>query len=194
VVVDVTQLFAEIQLPGSRENLHLVERLDPSRFQYDRVCRYDRGSNDVDQTWTVKQELVHQDEQANRIYHEPRCHEGNYGLPPCCSGRARETRLRQGPGPDPATKDTATDFGRRRHGRVDELKRICDGKPNECSTILIVIFSLAAGARSGNAHPRRTFGITAGRTSDGKANFSGIWQANNEAYWDLQAHEARPER
>src|SRR4051812_2933976 len=24
-----------------------------------------------------------------------------------------------------------------------------------------------------------------------KPNFSGIWQANNEANWDLQAHEAR---
>jgi hypothetical protein len=29
------------------------------------------------------------------------------------------------------------------------------------------------------------------RTVDGKPNFSGIWQANNEANWDLQAHEAR---
>ena len=26
---------------------------------------------------------------------------------------------------------------------------------------------------------------------DGKPNFTGIWQANNEAHWDLQAHEAR---
>jgi hypothetical protein len=27
---------------------------------------------------------------------------------------------------------------------------------------------------------------------DGKPNFSGIWQANNEAHWDLEAHAARP--
>jgi len=27
---------------------------------------------------------------------------------------------------------------------------------------------------------------------EGKPSFSGIWQANNEAHWDLQAHEARP--
>ena len=27
---------------------------------------------------------------------------------------------------------------------------------------------------------------------DGKPNFSGGWQANNEASWDLQAHHARP--
>ena len=26
----------------------------------------------------------------------------------------------------------------------------------------------------------------------GKPNLSGIWQANNEAHWDLEAHEARP--
>ena len=29
------------------------------------------------------------------------------------------------------------------------------------------------------------------RTADDKPNFSGIWQAANEAHWDLQAHEAR---
>jgi hypothetical protein len=30
------------------------------------------------------------------------------------------------------------------------------------------------------------------RTDDGKPNFNGLWQALNEAHWDLQAHEARP--
>ena len=29
-------------------------------------------------------------------------------------------------------------------------------------------------------------------TVDGKPDFSGIWQADNEALWDLEAHEARP--
>jgi hypothetical protein len=38
---------------------------------------------------------------------------------------------------------------------------------------------------------------TAGQASrparvDGKPNLSGIWQANNEAHWDLEAHAARP--
>ena len=29
------------------------------------------------------------------------------------------------------------------------------------------------------------------RTVDDRPNFSGIWQANNEAHWDLEAHAAR---
>src|SRR2546423_1865102 len=44
----------------------------------------------------------------------------------------------------------------------------------------------------------RTHGQTTGAPSaarveriGGKPNFSGIWQANNEAYWDLEAHAAR---
>src|SRR2546421_11128757 len=30
------------------------------------------------------------------------------------------------------------------------------------------------------------------RTTDGKPNLSGIWQALNTANWDLQTHPARP--
>jgi hypothetical protein len=34
--------------------------------------------------WTVKQEFTKQSEEENRTYYEPRCIEGNYGLPGCC--------------------------------------------------------------------------------------------------------------
>ena len=56
--------------------------------------------------WTAKQEFSRQNDQENRIYYEPRCHEGNYGLPGLLHGRRLEELLfAQGRGPDPATRD-----------------------------------------------------------------------------------------
>src|SRR5437899_12919867 len=38
----------------------------------------------------------------------------------------------------------------------------------------------------------QTRAYRAARTADGKPNFNGIWQALNEAYWDIEAHAAAP--
>jgi hypothetical protein len=54
--------------------------------------------------WTVKQELKKQNDRDNRIFYEPRCHEGNYGMPALLAGaRADELAFKRGKGPDPAT-------------------------------------------------------------------------------------------
>jgi hypothetical protein len=59
----------------------------------------------------------------------------------------------------------------------------------------IVAAALAAAAVSAviSISVTRTAGQTArpARGADGKPNFNGVWQALNEANWDLQAHEAR---
>ena len=48
-------------------------------------------------------------------------------------------------------------------------------------------FTLSVGRLSGQTNrPERPERI------EGRPNFSGIWQANNEAHWDLEAHAARP--
>src|SRR3984957_4266163 len=62
------------------------------------------------------------------------------------------------------------------------------------STITLAIAAAAVGAVI-SMSITRTSGqaqISRPATVGGKPNFSGIWQANNEANWDLQAHAALP--
>jgi hypothetical protein len=106
LVVDVTNFSPKVDFQGSRENLHLVERwtrTGPSSLEYAVTIE---DPTVWTRPWTVKQEFTRQNDQENRIYTEPRCLEGNYGLPGLLHGRRTEEALfAQGKGPDPATRD-----------------------------------------------------------------------------------------
>jgi hypothetical protein len=103
LVVDVTNFSPRTDFQGSRENLHLVERFSRRDIN---TLEYSVTIDDPTtwtRPWTVKQELSKQDDKANRHYKEPRCHEGNYGMPALLAGaRAEERAFKQGKGPDPA--------------------------------------------------------------------------------------------
>ena len=111
LVIDVTNFSPKTDYQGSRENLHVVERwtrTGPDTLDYQITIE---DPTVWTQPWTVKQEFSLQNGKQNRIYYEPRCHEGNYGLPGLMRGvRTDEQAFAQGKGPDPATRDIATDF------------------------------------------------------------------------------------
>jgi hypothetical protein len=106
LVVDVTNFSPKTDFQGSRENLHLVERwtrIGPNTLEYEVMIE---DPTVWTQPWTVKQEFTRQSDQENRIYYEPRCIEGNYGLPGLLHGRRVEERaFAEGRGPDPTTVD-----------------------------------------------------------------------------------------
>ena len=108
LVVDVTNFSPKSDFQGAHEHLHLVERwtrLDTGTMEY--IVTIDDPTTWT-RVWTVKQELKKQSEAANRIYYEPRCHEGNYGLPGILRGaRAEEQAFAEGRGADPATRCAA---------------------------------------------------------------------------------------
>src|SRR5215472_9893120 len=111
LVIDVTNFSPKTDFQGSRENLHLVERwtrTGPDSLEYVATIE---DPTVWTRPWTVKQEIGRQSEEANRLYTEPRCVEGNYGHPGLMRGaRAEEIAYKEGRGPHPATKDNATDF------------------------------------------------------------------------------------
>ncbi|HWN49829.1 MAG TPA: hypothetical protein VNO18_08395 [Xanthobacteraceae bacterium] len=111
LVIDVTNFSPKTDFQGSRENLHLVERwtrTGPTSLEY--VVTIEDPTVWT-RPWTVKQEFTRQSDQENRLYYEPRCIEGNYGLPGLMRGaRVEEFAFAEGRGPHPATKDNATDF------------------------------------------------------------------------------------
>lgn len=111
LVVDVTNFSPKTDFFGSRENLHLVERwtrTGPETLEY-RVTIEDPTV--WTRPWTVVEEFARQNEKENRIYYEPRCHEGNYGFPSLLlAARLAEKAYAERRGPHPAFNDNATDF------------------------------------------------------------------------------------
>ena len=109
LVVETTNYSPKYPIRGASVSLKLVERitrLNATTLEYAVTL--------TDPTvwtapWTIKQELTMQSDNQNRIYYEPRCHEGNYGLPALLVGaRLDEKAFKEGRGPDPASQDTAS--------------------------------------------------------------------------------------
>jgi hypothetical protein len=106
LVIDVTNFSPKTDFEGSRENLHLIERFTrtgPATFEYEVTIE---DPTVWTRAWTVKEEFTKQSDEENRIYYEPRCVEGNFGLPGLLRGRRiEELAFAQGRGPDPRTID-----------------------------------------------------------------------------------------
>jgi hypothetical protein len=106
LVIDVTNFSPKTDVFGSRENLHLVERWTRTG---PRTLAYEVTVEDPTvwtRTWTVKQEFGKQSDAENRLYTEPRCVEGNQGLPGLLHGRRiGDLAFAEGRGPDPLAKD-----------------------------------------------------------------------------------------
>ena len=106
LVVDVTNFSPKTDAFGSRENLHLVERwtrTGPNTLAYEVKVE---DPTVWTQPWTVKQDFGRQSDQENRLYTEPRCIEGNQGLPGLLHGRrVEDLAFAAGRGYHPASKD-----------------------------------------------------------------------------------------
>jgi hypothetical protein len=109
LVVETINFSPKFSFRGSTESLKLIERyrrVDSETLDYEVTVE--------DPTvwvapWTIRQELKRQSNQENRIYYEPRCSDGNYGLAAMFIGaRAKEQEFAEGNGPDPFSLDATT--------------------------------------------------------------------------------------
>jgi hypothetical protein len=111
LVVDVTNFTPKTDIFGSRENLHLVERwtrTGPKTLAYEALIEDPTAWT---RPWTIKQEFARQSDEENRIYYEPRCIEGNFGLPGSMGG-GRRAGVRGG------TRPGSEDQRQRRRGAI----------------------------------------------------------------------------
>ena len=104
LVVDVTNFGPKLAYQGATQDLHVVERyrrIDANTLEYAATVE---DPATWTRPWTATQEWTKQDNQMNRHYIEPRCHEGNYGIAGLLiGGRADDKAFAEGRGPDPAT-------------------------------------------------------------------------------------------
>ena len=111
LVVDVTNFTPKLDSFGSRENKHLVERFTrtgPNTLEY-KVTIEDPTVFTA--PWTIQMDFTKQSDEANRIYYEPRCHEGNYAFASLMlNARLADRDYAAGKSARPDTKDNATDF------------------------------------------------------------------------------------
>jgi hypothetical protein len=111
LVIDVTNFSPKTDFQGSRENLHLIERWTRTSLEALEYVVTVEDPTVWTRPWTVRQEFARQSDQENRVYYEPRCVEGNYAFPAMLkAARVEDLAFAQGRGPNPATKDNATDF------------------------------------------------------------------------------------
>jgi len=104
LVVDVTNFTPKYENQGARENLHYIERWTRTSPNTLELIATFEDPTTWTKPWTIKEEFSLQDNEANRLYHDNRCHEGNYGLVGILIGaRAQEKAFAEGQGPDPAS-------------------------------------------------------------------------------------------
>jgi hypothetical protein len=108
LVIDTTNFTQKMDFRGSRENLHLVERL--TRVSDDRITYRVTVEDPTTWTrpWTFDVPWERMPDKLNQVF-ESTCHEGNYGLLGMMANtRAAERLFREGKGPNPELQDNAT--------------------------------------------------------------------------------------